>query len=172
MHEEALRPVVVVAYALVAVAALAARRRGSGRERRMWSIIAAMLLLLASAKWLRAQEALTDAARSLLFSRGWYAEHREVQMVAAALIAGVAALLAFLLWRWLRGAAPNLLIACAALGLLLAFVAIRAASIHDVDLWVTASFAGMRKGWWVELAALLVIAGSALVYSARRAVRR
>ena len=138
----------------------------------MWLMIAATLLLLASAKWLRAQEALTDAARSLLFSRGWYAEHREVQMAAAALIAASAALLSFLLWRWLRDAASSLRIACLALDLLLVFIGIRAASIHDIDLWVTAPLAGMRKGWWAELAALVVIAGSALTYSARPAVRR
>ena len=172
MPEAALRPVAVAAYAVVALLAFDAGRRASRRERATWMIIAAVLLLLGAAKWVHTQEAIADAARQLLVSGGWYAKHREVQTAAAVLVGGTAVGAAFLLWRWLRGAAPSLLIACAALGLLLAFIAIRAASIHDVDSWVTAPVAGMRKGWWVELAALLVIAGSALTYSAKRALRR
>ena len=45
---------------------------------------------------------------------------------------------------------------------LIAFVVIRAASIHSVDAWVTANAAGMRQGWWVELAFLLTIASAAI----------
>lgn len=172
MPEEELRPAVVAAYAVVALLAFHAGHRGIGRERTVWLINAGTLLLLGAAKWLRMQEAMTEVGRSLIRSGGWYAEHREVQTAAAFLIAGTAVVAAFLLWRWLRGVPPSLLVACAALGLLLAFIAIRAASIHDVDHWVTASYAGMRKGWWVELGALLVVAGAVLAYRARRVVRR
>ena len=172
MPEEALRLALVAAYGVVALLAFNAGRRGIGRERTVWLITAATVLLLGAGKWLLIQEAMTEAGRNLVRSRGWYAEHRQVQTVAALLIAGVAVVAAFLLWRWLRGVPSSVAIACATLGLLLAFIAVRAASIHDVDRWVTASYAGMRKGWWVELAALLVIAVTALAYSARRVVRR
>ena len=172
MPEEGLRPAVVAAYALVALLALRAGHRGIGRERTVWLIIGGTVLLLGAAKWLRMQEEITEVGRNLVRSGGWYAEHREVQSVAALLIAGISVVAAFLLWRWLRGVPSNLAIACATLGLLLAFITVRAASIHDIDHWVTASCAGMRKGWWVELAALLVIAATALAYSARRVVRR
>ena len=172
MPEDGLRPAVVAAYALVALLALRAGHRGIGRERTVWLITAGTLLLLGAAKWLRMQEAMTEVGRNLIRSGGWYAEHREVQAVAAFLIAGISVAAAFLLWRCLRGVPPKLAIACATLGLLLTFIAVRAASIHDVDQWVTASYAGMRQGWWVELAALLVIAVTALAYSARRVVRR
>jgi hypothetical protein len=172
MPEEPLRALVVAAYALVALLAFRSARGSSGRERAAWSAIVPILLFLGAAKGLHIQENVTDYVRTFLHSQGWYAEHREVQAVAAALIASAAALMAYLLWRRLRGAAPSLVAGSTALGLLLVFIAVRTASIHDVDIWVTAAFAGMRKGWWVELAALLVIGGSALAYSAGRTVRR
>ena len=49
--------------------------------------------------------------------------------------------------------------------LLSAFIVVRAASFHHMDVWVTADVEGMRTGWWLEIAGIFVIAGSALRYS-------
>ncbi len=169
MPDTALRPGVVAIYAIVALLALNAARRGRGRERTAWLLTAAILVLLGTAKLFQVQETVTDAARNGLASMGWYADHREVQAAAAVVVLVVViAGLAFTLWRWLRVAAPSLVLDCAALALLIAFIAIRAASIHAIDFWVTTPLAGMRRGWWVELVGLLAIASAALAYAARR----
>ncbi len=59
---------------------------------------------------------------------------------------------------------------CAAAGivLLFTFVVVRAGSFHHIDQWVTVDVAGLRSGWLLELAGIVVIGVSAMAFALRR----
>jgi hypothetical protein len=79
-----------------------------------------------------------------------------------------AAVFALLLWRWLRGASGSARTAAVGLVILLAFIFVRAASFHHIDYWVTVPIAGMRSGWWLELAGIAVIGAAAATCRSRQ----
>ena len=74
--------------------------------------------------------------------------------------------------RWLRGSSRSVNAAAAGIVLLFIFIVLRAASFHHIDHWVTIDIAGLKRGWWLELAGIVVIGISALIYRARRPPRR
>jgi hypothetical protein len=63
--------------------------------------------------------------------------------------------------RWLGKGPANVRLAAVAMVILLALLAVRAASVHAIDPWMAARFAGVRRGWWGELVAVLAIAAAA-----------
>ena len=150
---------------------LAARAAG-GRERAFWALTAAILLLLMAAKELQLIDSLSRLGRAEVKEHGWYGIHREVQAVFAILFVAIALAAVVFAVRWLRTSTASLKLAATALVLLLGFLTLRAISIHAVDMWTTSSFAGMRKGWWVELIATLVIcvAGALSAATQRRQI--
>lgn len=158
-----LRPAVAAAYLIAALMALFARRTSQARDRRFWLAAAALLLVMASAKQLQLQDEVTGTARDLLKATGWYDWHEDAQNLIGLMIAGAVGAAFTLLGSWLRRSDRSVKIAGAALSLLVAFVAVRAASFHAMDAWVTREALGLRLGWWVELAAIAVFGGSALV---------
>jgi hypothetical protein len=159
-----LRFVLAGAFAAAALLAFAAARRSDRRDRRAWLLISAVLTILGAAKLLSVQEVLTGALRHAAKANGLYGFHQDAQAAFAWLVGLFAVAGALLLARLLRQAPPVLGTAAAALGALLVLLVIRAASIHAVDVWTTARFAGMRRGWWLEAAAVILIAVCAVAY--------
>jgi cell division protein FtsW (lipid II flippase) len=159
------------AYALAALLAWRSGRSAEARDGRLWFAIAATLLLLGLAKQVQLLGNLTAAIRAVFRAEEWYAEHHAVQLAFAGLVAVTFIAVASLLAHRLRRARASLKAAVAVLLILVAFVTIRATSIHAVDDWITADLAGMRRGWWAELVALAVISAAALAYSASDAER-
>lgn len=160
---------IVLGYVAAALLAFAAAKRGrKAAERWFWILAAAVLLLLGLNKQLDVQTFIVDLARELARAGGWY-EHRRIVQGAfiGGLVAGAAAGALVLATR-LRRAPMTIKIAGAGLVLLALFVIIRAASLHPVDLWVTADVAGLRTGWWIEIAGIAVVALGAARYRARR----
>lgn len=160
-----IRAAIAAAYAIGALLAVIAGRSGR-RDRLFWYCIAAILFVLGFSKLTALQDTVTNTLRGALKTHGWYGFHREVQGIAllavcAVLLVGGAALV-----RWLDGSPVTLKIGAAALAALIVFIAVRAESIHSVDIWVTATAAGLRRGWWVELTAIGLISAAALGYSA------
>jgi len=45
---------------------------------------------------------------------------------------------------------------------------VRAGSFHHIDQWVTIDVAGLRSGWLLELAGILVIGVSAIAFGQRK----
>jgi hypothetical protein len=154
--------IIVAAYAGGALLALAAGGSAvSARERRFWKLAAAVLFLLGLNKQLDLQLLLTDAARSLAKANGWY-ELRRIVQGAFLLILGLGAVAAGILFaRWLRGTVLAVKIAAAGLLLLTGFVLARAAAFHHIDAWVMVNVAGLRSGWWLELAGIALIGAGA-----------
>lgn len=160
--------VVVVAYFAGALAAIAAGCSARNRrERSFWFVMTGLLVLLGLNKQLDLQTFVTTFGRSLARNGDWYEYRREVQaafvaLVAFAAIGGVAALVS-----WSRGTARAVKIAAAGSVLLFAFIVLRAASFHHIDKWVTLDVAGLRSGWWLELAGIAAVGCSAVAYRSR-----
>lgn len=157
---------VVAGYVIAALLALRAGSAAAGRERSLWLGTAVALLLLGINKQLDLQTDLTDVARVVAHSEGWYSWRRDVQGLFLLLMALGTIGAGMLLWRWLRTATVSSKVAAMGLLILLAFIFLRAASFHHIDYWVTIPIAGMRSGWWLELLGIAVI-GSAAVYRSR-----
>lgn len=123
------------------------------REKRVWLVLTAGMAALGINKQLDLQTALVEAAREIARHQGWYENRRPVQ---AAFVLGVAACaLVTLVWMW-RGAAQakagqGLRRAFFGAVLLAAFVVVRAASFHHVDMLLGESWAGVRLNVALEL---------------------
>ena len=167
MGEDAgVRAIAAAAYLVAAALAAWASRTEREQERRFWVVTVAILILLGAAKQLQVQGSLTGAFRQLAQAGGWYESHREVQAAFAAIAIMFSLSAGLACGRWLRQCAGSVKAAAALLGSLLVFLALRLASIHAVDTWTIAEIAGVRRGWWVELAATMLIAACATVYGA------
>lgn len=160
----ALAWIIAAAYFLGAMAAWLASRSGQRRERRFWIGAALLLVLLGFNKELDLQSHLTGWGRSLARYLGLFDYRREIQGIFLLVLGGVAVLSIAALLGWLRRSSMPVKTAALGIGILMAFIIIRAASFHHIDHWVTIDFAGMRSGWWLELAGIAVVAISALAY--------
>jgi hypothetical protein len=162
---------VVASYFIGAIAAFWASRSARKRDRRFWIGAALLLVFLGLNKELDLQTLLTVEGRSFARISGWYEQRRLVQgaFLLVMAVAGVAAIAALV--RWLRKSPVQVKTAAVGIVLLFTFVLIRAGSFHHIDDWVTIRIAGMRGGWWLELAGTGVIALSALAYRMRRKQR-
>jgi hypothetical protein len=166
VHDQALlRGVLASAYALTALLSLLAARAARGRERQFWLLAGIATAFLAAAKQLQIEDQLTRVGRAAAKSGGWYGVHREAQALFALALVVVGLGTAVLLARWLRNCSGGVKAGCAALFLLVAFLVLRAASLHAVDVWTLTPVAGMRRGWWIELAADAGICVAAVSYS-------
>mgnify|MGYP000058814849 CR=1 FL=1 len=156
--------IIVASYFVGAAASFWASRTGRKRDRRFWIGTSILLVLLGLNKELDLQTVLTDTARYLAHYGGWYDYRRIVQglFLLALAVGGFLAIAALL--RWLRRSSLPMKAAALGIGLLMIFIVMRAASFHHIDRWVTINVAGLRSGWWLELAGIAVIGLSALAY--------
>ena len=130
-------------------------------DRGFWWIVAALLLALGINKQLDLQTALTHLGRDLARAQGWYNVRRPAQraFIVAIALGGVTGLAAFG-WFFRRSVARNYA-ALAGLVFLLAFVLIRAASFHHIDVFLAGRILGMRWNPILELGGIALIASSA-----------
>ena len=163
--------IIVAFYFVGAGASFWAWSGAESRERRFWLATAILLILLGLNKELDLQNSLTLNARAMVRYLGLY-EQRRLMQGGFLLLLGTAGLVtALALARWLRRSSSAAKTAATGILLLFAFVVLRAASFHHIDQWVTVDVAGLRSGWWLELAGIAVIGVSALVYRGRRSRR-
>lgn len=155
---------IVAAYFGGAAAALWAGRLARSRDRRFWFGTAILLLLLGLNKQLDLQSILTSTARSMTRHAGWYPERRVIQGLFLLTLVVTACAVVLGLLKWLRRSTAPVKSAAFGIALLVVFIVIRAASFHHIDAWVTVNAGGLRRGWWLELAGIAVIAASALAY--------
>ena len=139
-----------------------ANKAGSANAKSLalfWLLVAGTLVLLGINKQLDLQTWLTEVGRDLAQAQGWYAERRPIQalFVAALTIVGLAgmAILIVILRRLFRQVGDGLF----GLGLLVTFIAVRAASFHHVDQLLKSGV--VRLNWALELGGIGLIALSA-----------
>ncbi len=163
----------VVVYLAAAIAAFAAARRLTGyeaatrRERRFWIIASVVMFVLALNKQLDLQSLLTMTARCHAQLAGWYDMRRIVQEAFIFLVAAGGLIAVGLLARLLRGILGRVWLALLGLGFVCAFVVIRAASFHHVDMLLGGAAIGIKLNWLLELPGPTLVA---LVALRRRSV--
>jgi hypothetical protein len=162
---------IVAGYFIAAAAAFWASRSARKRDRRFWMGTALVLAFLGLNKELDLQTLLTVEGRSFAHYAGWYEQRRLVQGIFLLVMAVVGVVAIAALIRWLRRSPVQVRTAAVGIVLLFTFVLVRAGSFHHLDDWVTLNVAGMRGGWWLELAGTAVIGLSALAYRMRRKQR-
>jgi len=162
--------IIVAAYFVGAIVCfLAGRLAVQKRDRMFWLGTGLFLVLLGLNKQLDLQSLLTEAGRSIAQREGVYDARRLIQAVFILALAAGTVIGIVMLSGWLRRSAASVKVAAFGLALLLAFILMRAASFHHMDGWVTQRVAGIRSGWWLELAGIAVIGLSAMRYRGQHA---
>jgi len=167
----------VAAYAIAAVLAASAgraamvrhRESGTGRpDALLWLTVALAMGFLCLNKQLDLQTLVTDIGRAIARNQGWYERRRWVQewFVLGVLI-GAGTVWSLLLWRYRTFTGSHKLLVTGAL-LLVTFVAVRAISIHHVDMFLNTRVFGFKANWALELTGIVLIG----VAAARERVRR
>lgn len=156
-------------YLLVALLAWDVSTKQRGDERRLWSAMAATLILFGIGKAISAEEGLLDMVRSASQRQHLYGWHKVFQAVWLFFVLAMGAAWTVTILARLRSVGTRTVIALCSFALLTVSIAIRLASIHLIDIWVTVPILAMRAGWWLELVALAVIAAAGSVPFARRA---
>jgi hypothetical protein len=157
---------IVAAYFAGALSAFVASRSASRIEARFWLGVSLLLLLLGFNKELDLQSLLTEFGRTLTRSIGIYEQRALLQGLFLLLLAGAATFTILHLRKMLHGSSASAKTAAAGIAMLFAFILLRAASFHHIDDWVTVDVRGLRSGWWLELAGIVVVALSALAFRA------
>jgi hypothetical protein len=163
----------VVAYFVAAAYSFKAAGQSqlSGRnwktEGAFWACLAMAMFALGVNKQLDLQSLMTEIARNFAKEGGWYDGRRAVQQIAIGLIAAGAGAGAILMVFVLRNAANEVKVAALGFCLVLAFVLIRAASFHHIDLLLGRDVMGIRWNALLELPGIVVIAACAGRYSSR-----
>lgn len=162
--------ITVAAYFTAALCSLAAAGFRSASEpvrlsdRRFWLMVCVAMTALGINKQLDLQTLLTQVGRSVALSEGVFSIRRQLQAMFIALCAVVGSLMAFWIgWRHRKRPAP---IRWAGLGLvwIIAFVVVRAASFHHVDVAIGREFMGVPVNALLELPGILVVTLAALAY--------
>ena len=134
-------------------------------ERRIWWILVFGLAFLCLNKQLDLQSALTEFGRILFKQQGWYAARRNVQVLFIFGIAAIAIFSAIALFFIVRKASLATHLAIAGAIWLLAFIIIRAAGFHHMDIHLFQDFFGIKLNWVYEIAGIsMIIAGARMQF--------
>jgi hypothetical protein len=159
----------VAAYvAASALTALVAARPGT-RPRLFWLVLSLLLLGLAVNKQLDLQTALTATGRCLAKAQGWYDRRGVVQMEFIAAVMAGGLILTLLTIRMMRRYLADTWLAITGFGMLMTFIAVRAAGFHHVDRLIGHEIGGVRLNWILELGGITLIAANAAYLLIRRA---
>ncbi|MEZ5734609.1 MAG: hypothetical protein R3E09_02195 [Novosphingobium sp.] len=127
---------------------------------------AVLFVFLGVNKQIDLQALFTEVARIMAHEHHWYDERRYYQKIFIEALLGAAILIGLaLIWGFRRSRAP-VKIAIAGLACTGAFVVIRAASFHHVDLLLGDRLAGVRWNFILEVTGPAVVATAALVHRA------
>ena len=160
--------VTVATYLLTAIlcaqAARHAKQLGEVRERTFWQFTVPALVLLGINELLDLQTLLTLMATAHARAHDWYEHRRAIQyafIMALAAVAGLAGMA--MLWFTRR---THFAVRLGQFGLMfiVAFVLVRAASFHHVDLILGHGLAGVTLSSLQEIAGILTVAAAALFY--------
>lgn len=155
--------VTVILYFITAWTAWRAFKVSQGRERSFWLLICLMLVALGINKQLDLLTALTKIGRVLAFKQGWYGDRQIVQTWLVIGVAAVCASIAVgLLWLAHKTAYSTQL---ALLGtvIVLAFVLIRAVSLHDIDRFIGERVLGFKWNWILEMGGVSIVLLGSLI---------
>lgn len=122
-----------------------------------WLLLASFFLLLGINKQLDLQTWLTQTLRDVSIQHGWYEQRRGVQF-SFIVVLGLGMLMVLISLRmFLMSAWSKYKLLWMGLALLCAFILIRAASFHHVDLAIGRTLFGVKMNVIIELSALCMI---------------
>jgi hypothetical protein len=127
------------------------------RERSIWLVIAVVLFALAVSTAINAPALATETLRAIAIDDGWYAFRGSAQVQLIALSLGALAVLAVVSMYWSRSAALPASLALLASMLLIAFIVVRAISLHAIDRIMFARVAGVTISSMTEATGIFVI---------------
>ncbi len=130
------------------------RRRLEGM---VWRVLFWLLVGMGINKQLDLQSALTELGRIVAFTQGWYGERQWVQRAFVISVVAFALVLSLALARLTRRLPLPTRTSVFGWIVLMAFVAIRAASFHHFDVFIGHEVLGARVNWVMEVGALLII---------------
>ena len=160
--------ITVTAYLIAAIlsaqAAQQAWLRREPRETIFWRMTAVLLVFLSVNELLDLQTLLTAIGRQYAVQDGWYEERRRVQYLFIVGLSGLAAVAgAFMFWLT-RRTDNTVRIALAGLALIGLFILFRAASFHHFDELLGRGNPAFNLGSIQEMAGILIVASSAILY--------
>lgn len=149
----------VVAYLAIAIqcARNAVVARQIPRDALVWTAITLIMIFLGVNKQLDLQTWLTQTLRDAAMRGGWYQSRRPLQVAFIAVLVAASAVACWSALRMRSGAWSHYRIVACGMALLSAFVAIRAATFHHVDLLLGLGVSGFRVNHLLELGALALV---------------
>ena len=142
------------------------------RLRLFWCVAALLLILLGVNKQLDLQTLLTEVGRRFVRAHGWYHSKRELQAWFVVSVAALGAASVLLLAFWVRAVFWRVALALFGVVSLICFVALRASSFHDVDLFLCRPVGPMRLIHALELGGIGCVGVSAALYGRRAKTAR
>lgn len=149
--------VVVYLVAMVRCFIKAKRDRDAAVPYQFWLYLGVLLLLLSINKQLDLQTWLSQTMRDLSIAHGWYEQRRLIQLAFVASVGVVMVVLLITLRIYLWNLWRSYKLVWSGLILLCAFILIRAASFHHIDILIRQSFIGLEVNVLLENVALVLI---------------
>jgi hypothetical protein len=134
----------------------------STAHHRLWWTIAIVLLLLGINKQLNLQSLITEVGRELAKQQGWYNQRRTFQVVFISIICFSGYLSILIVWRFaIGGIWREYWLTIIGSVFLVSFIIIQAASLHDIDRFLSIDLLGLKMSWVLELGGIFFIGISA-----------
>lgn len=151
---------ITVAFYLLAVARCVAKANSSkkfGGNYQFWLYLAIFLLFLGINKQLDLQSWFTETLKDSAQAHGWY-EHRRPVQIAFIVVLGFGMLFALITSRlFLANTWRNYKLTWVGVIFLCAFILMRAASFHHVDLLINHEILGLKLNVIIEIGAIFLI---------------
>lgn len=160
--------VTVLAYLVTAVSCAVAAWKckniteNPSRHRWFWTAVSMLFFFLAFNKHTNLQSGFTSFFRLMAFDAQWYDVRQSVQIpFVIGVLVVTAVLLTFAAWL-LRSLWKTYLLTSIGVAYQVAFVIVRASSLHGMDALINYSIAGIRMNWVLELTGILLVLGTAV----------
>ena len=153
----------VGAYVTAAVLAFLVFKSQKDRQRIFWSMLCVVLFALSINKQLDLQTAITAAGRCLALAQKWYDDRQTVQLVFIVFIATASIVFSGIMVVTMRHSFSENWLALLGLAFLCTFIAVRAASFHHFDLFISSEITYVRINWIMELSGIAMIATNAVL---------
>ena len=160
--------VTVLAYAITAVFCFIAAWKSRSivdnhkKHQLFWFGVGLLFVFFAFNKHTNFQSGFTSFFRTLAYESAWYDVRQSVQIPFIVGVLIVTAVLLLLASWILRPIWQDHKLTIVGVAYQLAFVAIRASSLHAMDGIINFTFAGIRMNWVLEFVGILIVAGTAV----------
>lgn len=168
--------VTVLAYLLAATGCVCAawREQDDGGEIPgivpFWSSLAVGMLALGINKQLDLQSLFTQVLRDMAKANGWYEQRRPLQAAFIFVIGAVGVVTLALIPRIGHAFPRSAKVALTGVAMIFAYVVIRAASFHHVNIMTDHYILGLKVNWIIEIGGISIVCAGSIAAQQRRKV--